>query len=140
MGASIFIYWPDATEDEQTEHPGFVNDDDPYASWLEECLVQGDRFQSLGIQALLACCDYEDEPEEENYTTPEALREAAQTLIDILKSNPDQVHNLLEIYEENSIGEDEPEIELAQDLADVQAIAEYAKDCGAKKLILKIGW
>jgi hypothetical protein len=35
MGASIFVDWPGATEEEQGGHPGFQNDDDPYTSWID---------------------------------------------------------------------------------------------------------
>ncbi len=140
MGASIFVDWPGATEEEQSGHPGFQNDDDPYASWIEACGEQPRLLRSLGVEALLASCDYEEEPTGDAYTTPDALSDAAQALIDILEHEPKRARKLLELYEEEEIGGDDPEVELAQDLADVIAIADYVRKRGAKKLVLKIGW
>ena len=72
--------------------------------------------------------------------TPGALIEAAQTFIDMLEHAPKRTHKLLELYEEEAIGDDDPEVELTQDLTDVIAIADYARQHGAKKFVLKIGW
>jgi len=85
------------------------------ASWIEECRAQPRVLRSLGVEALLAYCAYEEEPTEDAYTTPDALSEAAQALIDILRHEPQRVRKLLALYAENAIGEDPLEVELAQD-------------------------
>jgi len=57
MGASILVHWPDATEEDEGDHPGFSNDDHAWASWLVAALQSASAMQllqQLGVAALLS--------------------------------------------------------------------------------------
>jgi len=141
MGASIYVYWPGSTEDEQGSHPGFQNDDKAYADWITAIL--GDKklvslLRDSGFAPLLSVHALDTPDSEVEWTTPADLRTAANKLRDALVAASPSAERLVAIYQGPGI--EPPNMELAQDLADVAALADYATQCGTDRMTLTIGW
>lgn len=142
MGASIFVCWPGASEDEKGGHPGFWNDDQGYAHWICGILESPWRrlgFRLRGLGPLLHVYSADNPAERIDWTTPTKLKNAARRLHGELASGSAFAASVARLYDRGP-GEDPPEAELARDLSDVAKIAEYAEGRGARQVALTIGW
>jgi hypothetical protein len=143
MGASILVHWPDATEEDEGDHPGFSNDDHAWASWLVAALQSASAMQllqQLGVAALLSHTTEGADADEIEWTTPDELERAANALRERVERNDPEVQPLLELYEADAPGQEEPSAEFARDLGDVAQIAGYARGLGASKVTLGYYW
>ncbi len=141
MGASIFTYWPDASKEEQGDHGSLPADDTAYASWIGEVLESWWtrwRMSGKGFAPLLSV-HLDDTPDEQiTWTTPDELRRAATELMNLLRSEDRFAMSLVTKY--SGPGEQAAHLELAHDLEYIAEMGRYAKDRGATKLTLTIGW
>lgn len=143
MGASILVHWSGATEDEEGGHPGFFNDDHPWASWIVAVLEDTSivrLLHRLGVGALLSVTSNGVEPGDIDWTTPDELERAANKLRELVQDDEPLVEVLVDLYEEEAAGEESPSVELARDLSDVAQIAGYARGLGAQKITLGYYW
>ena len=143
MSVSVLVHWPEASEDEEQGHPGFLNDDHAWASWIAAVLENGTAtrlLERLGFEALLSHTTSGTAPDDVNWTTPDALEQAANHLRRLVQSGEPTVEALIEIYEAEAPGEDRASIEFARDLGDVVQIAAYARDLGASRMTLGYYW
>jgi hypothetical protein len=142
MGASIYGYWPGASEEQQSGNPGFANDCHAYADWLTSMVSSrwlSWRLRRKGYAPLLSFHTIDTSDDHIEWTTPSELRQAARELrAGLLRGDP-FMKGLVRLYRKGP-GIQEPHIELAQDLQDVASIAEYAEQSGAKQITLTVGW
>lgn len=142
MGASIYAYWPGATEEEQGDHSDFGQDAHAYAWWQGEVAagwLSRRWIKKNKLEALLSVHPLGTKDNEINWTTPQQLREAAIRLKEMLLAKERQALKLTRLYTKGP-KIDEPHIELARDLDDLSWIAEYAEKRGAKVMTLLVGW
>lgn len=143
MGASILVHWPDATEDEEQGHPGFFNDDHAWASWIVAVIESTPAIRllaHLGVSALLSNTAHGVDPDDVEWTTPDELERAANVLRDRVVRTDPEVQPLVDLYNANAPGVEQPSVEFARDLGDVAQIAGYARGLGASKITLGYYW
>jgi hypothetical protein len=142
MGASIYCYWPGATEEQQGNSPGFAQDCHAYADWLTSVMSSRWlrwRLRRKGYAPLLSFHAINTSDDQIEWTSPGELIRAAQNFRNDLLRGNSFVKGLAKLYR-NGPGIQEPYLELAQDLQDVASIAEYAERSGANKMTLTVGW
>jgi hypothetical protein len=143
MSASIGIHWPECTQEEEYGHPGFYNDDGPWANWLCEAVSDSSVSAAvidLGCKALLSHTTNGMSDEEVDWVTPDELTQAALQMSKAIAAKHPLTRTILAAYEKQAIGEEAPEIEIDRDLHDVIKVADYAKDRGAKRVTLSVNW
>ena len=97
-------------------------------------------LQQLGVAALLSHTTEGADADEIEWTTPDELERAANALRERVERNDPEVQPLLELYEADAPGQEEPSAEFARDLGDVAQIARYARGLGASKVTLGYYW
>ena len=142
MSASIYIHWPGCSSEQQAGHPGFDQDDHPYATWVT-ALQKSARAQAvlrtMGVDALLCVGLLGDRESKMSYTTPSQLKFAALSLCSALQTGDTNAVELLGLYVHGP-GELSPTEELTCDLTNVAAIADHAATQGARQITLLVGW
>src|SRR5688572_17562819 len=101
MGASILVHWPDATEEDEQGHPGFFNDDHPWASWVVavlEDLPAARSLERLGLSPLLSHTTDGVDSDEIDWTTPDELERAANALRELVERKYPDVQPLVDLY------------------------------------------
>lgn len=142
MSLTIVPYWPEITEEEQLEGPGFYNDYRAWTSFLELCSEQeelADELEALGLAALLSYYTPDDMDEcDIGWVTPDELESASLKLRQMVLGKEARATNLLNAYAKSANGVREIHVEMAQDLHDLTELAKYASKCGARNLTLMI--
>lgn len=133
MGWSIFVNWPGADETQQGRHPGFFNDDHAWAEWVRAVLNDPPAravIEALELSPLLVGAAVDP-------VWPEEVMEAATNLRILITARDPSVEPLVALYAAGCPQPDAPHDAFVQDLADVEAIARYAKECGADEMTLE---
>lgn len=142
MGASIYVHWPGCSPEQEVNHPGFAQDDHPYATWigavLEDARAQW-ALVKLGAESLLCVGVAGQSDRKMQYTSPALLRTAAMRLRSALAAGDPVASGLIQLYRHGP-GEQLPAEELAFDLADIEAIADHAASQGTGRVKLLVGW
>ncbi len=74
------------------------------------------------------------------WTTPDEFERAAKALRELVERGDPGVQSLVDLYEPEAPGEDEPPVEFARYLGAVAQIAGYARGLGASKVTLGYYW
>lgn len=94
----------------------------------------------MGCKALPTCTTDGVDDSEVDWVTPDELIAAALKLRDLVKAGDSRIEVVIESYSAEANETDPISEELMRDLADVKAIAEWAKIQGADKMTLAVGW
>lgn len=143
MGASVIGYWPGITDKQLGDQPGFYNDCKAWGDWMATRYEHPDVIalhESLHLDPLLSHTTEGMAESEVNWVSPEQLAAAADRLRDLVLARDSRVKRFLDVYSLHANEVDSVDQELAQDLADVAAIAEFAKACGVPKMTLEVNW
>jgi hypothetical protein len=143
MSASIAGYWPERTEEDLDEMPGFHNDDQAWANWMAE--VQGDEqvssaLRALGCEALLSHISEGMSEKEVDWTTPKELEAAALTLAERARQGDPRTGPVVEAYQRGIPADEQPIEWLLRDLADIAGHARHAAIAGATTFTLEVNW
>lgn len=74
------------------------------------------------------------------WVTPSELREAVLKLKAAIQADQPEAKIILATYERNANGIDPVSEEFMRDLADVEALANWAEEEGATKMTLEVNW
>jgi hypothetical protein len=143
MGASIVAYWPGITEAQLDAQPGFANDDRAWGNWMAEreddaVVLRG--VADLGASALLTIKTDGWDDDDVTWATPQELRRAVQSLRHAIERRDRAVGHILASYARNANGVRPLVDEFLTDLADIEALADWAEREGAGRMTLEINW
>ena len=143
MGASIVAYWPGITEEQLDAQPGFFNDDRAWGNWMAE--REDDHavlraVADLGGSALLTFKTDGWDDDDVSWVTPQELRQAARALRRAVERRHPAVGRILASYGRNANGVYPLVDEFLTDLADIEALADWAEREGAGRMTLEVGW
>ena len=142
MGANVSVRWPGINQSEEDDQPSFAQDCHAYADWIarvKSSWLASWNLRLHGLSALLSVFPSEVPEEAISWTTPSALESAAESLRHSLTESVPFALKIARIYVRGP-GVAPAHIELAADLADVARIGKYARDHGAQKVSLSVGW
>ncbi len=142
MGATIQVLWPGLTESDSADQPAFGQDSRAYAAFMTDVVSSfwlKLQFQLRGLSPLLSFHHVSQREDAIAWTTPAALKQAARKLRDHLLDGTNFSYTLTDYYR-NGPGVEPRHLELANDLTDVMAVADYAAMRGASKLTLTVDW
>ena len=144
MGVSVIAYWPGITEEQLESQPGFYNDCHSWGSFMAERESEPevlDAIRKLKADAILTFITDGLKDGDVRWVSPQELREAAARLRDAVRVNRPEIRLILEVYARNAINEDDSvTAEFVQDLADIEAMADWAEEEGAPRMTLEVNW
>lgn len=143
MGASIIAYFPGMTEEQLETQPGFRNDDRAWANWMAELDNEPAVMEAVRRLNAAPILTYKTDPMEDDevgWVTPQQLRDAARRLREaVLNRNP-EADIILKVYEKGANQIYPVDEELIADLEDIEALADWGEQQGAKQITLEVGW
>jgi hypothetical protein len=131
------------TDEQLADQPGFYNDCKAWGDWMATRYEHPDVIalhSELHLDPLLSHTTEGMSESEVSWVSPAQLAAAANHLRDRVLAKDPRVQQFLDVYSLHSNKVDPVDQEFAQDLADVAAIAEFAKKCGAPKMTLEVNW
>ena len=143
MGASVIGYWPGMTEVQLESQPGFFNDCKAWGDWIAEREQHPDVLEALdalGVGALRSCKTDGMDDSEVQWVTTDQLARAALRLRDLVLAQDARGARITETYALSPYRIGPAYEQLAQDLADVAAIARFAQDEGVARMTLEVNW
>ena len=143
MGASIVAYWPGITREQIESMPGFDNDDQAWGNWMAEREEQPEvqeALRKLDAEALLTVKTDGWDDDDVAWVSPRQLRAAAVRLRDAVKAGLAESQVILESYAATANGVYAVDAELATDLDNIIAIADWAEAEGAARMTLEVNW
>lgn len=143
MGASVFVHWPQITEDQIDAQPGFFNDCKAWGNWMAEREGHPDviaALRSLDLSALLTLRTEGVSDDEVDWATPDSLARAAEALRALVLARDPRVARVVETYAMSANGVDPAHEELARDLADIVDMMTWARAEGATRVTLDVNW
>lgn len=143
MGASVIGLWPDITDDQLEDQPGFFNDTNAWGAWMAARMERPailELHKALGVEPLLSYTTEGIEESATNWVTPDQMAAAATRLRDMVLAKDPRIAPMLEVYAADANGLDPVEKEFARDLQDVAKIAAFAKEQGVTKMTLEVNW
>jgi hypothetical protein len=129
--------------DQLDAQPGFFNDCKAFGSWMAE--RESDpairpALERLGATAIATFRTEGVEDDEVEWVSPDELARAAARLREaVLGKHPDTAR-ILATYAVGANEVDPVDVELAQDLADIAAMCEWARAEGATRVTLDVNW
>lgn len=142
MSATVRALWPGLTQADHDEQPGFSQNAQAYADFMGNVVSSfwlKLQFQLRGLSPLLSFHHVSYPEDAITWTTPQAMKRAARKLRAYLLDNTSFAYALTEHYRSGP-GIEPRNIELANDLSDVMAVADYAAMRGAGQLTLTVDW
>jgi len=143
VGASVIAYWPGITEEQIESQPGFYNDCKAWGDWMAERESVSEVREAIGKLDAEAILTYKTDgvdDEDVSWVSPAQLRDAAIRLREAVLAKEPATKIVLDTYERNANGIDPVAEELIQDLADIEAIAQWAEEEGATRMTLEVNW
>ena len=143
MGASVVAYWPGITEAQAEAQPGFSNDDRAWGNWMaerEDDPAVTKAIRRLGAEAILTVKTDGWEDDDVTWVSPQELREAAARLREAVLTDSQEFRVIVASYERNANRIDPVPDEFIRDLADIEALALWAKAQGANRMTLEVNW
>lgn len=143
MGASVVAYWPNVSEEDLESQPGFYNGPNAWAGWAvtrasDAKLLQ--RLKNLGLAAILTFATSGVEDANVDWVNPNELEAAALRLRTLVMERSPDVEDVVTSYTVTAMDPSTARQDLAQDLADIAALASFAKAQGAHVMTLQINW
>jgi hypothetical protein len=143
MGASVVAYWPNITGEDLESQPGFYNGPDAWAGWAvarasDAKLLQ--RLKNLGLGAISTFATSGVEDSDIEWVNPNELEAAALRLRTLVLERSPDVEDVVSSYSVSATAPSTARDDLAQDLADIAALAGFAKAQGAHVMTLQINW
>ncbi len=143
MGASIVAYWPGITEEQIDAQPGFTNDDRAWGNWMAE--REDDQavlraVADLRASALLTVKTDGWDDDDVSWVTPQELRQAVHAMRQAVERRHPAVGRILASYGRNANGVYPLIDEFLTDLADIEALADWAEREGATRMTLEVNW
>jgi hypothetical protein len=143
MGASVMAYWPGISEEQIESQPGFFNDCNAWGDWMAEREREPNVLNAvkrLKAGAILTHTTEGLSDEQVLWVTPKELREAAARLREAIQEQRHDTEIILGSYERNANGIDPIPEEFIRDLDDIEGIATWAEEEGARCMTLQVSW
>jgi hypothetical protein len=144
MGAVISAYWPQISDDQRDSQPGFHQDCKTWARWLAESESDPEVVRALRVHEVDSVRTHFTDGMQESdvsWVTPHALAADALWLRHLVLNRSPGTQRVLEVYARaDPPGVESVELEMAQDLLDIAAIARFAIREKAPKMTLEVNW
>ena len=141
MGATVVVYWPGITEQQQDEQPPL--DDYTWGNWMAERESEPDVLQAivdLGAEPILTVTTDGWEDDDVMWVAPQDLRAAARRLGQAVRDDRPGVGRILEVYGRHAVRDEPVAEQFLGDLEDIAAIATWAEEQGTDRMTLYVGW
>ncbi len=143
MGATVLLMWPGITDEQIDRQPGFFNDCKAFGAWMAE--REGDAtirtaLERLGAAAIATFRTEGVEDEQVEWVTPDELARAATRLREAVLAKHPETARIIATYALGANEVDPVDVELARDLADIDAMCEWARGEGATRVTLDVNW